>query len=53
MMLKCIHIFIVTVAFVLMCHEAGQSAFLHTQLYNLRILIIYLSYLILIQRRIE
>jgi len=32
--------------FVLMCHEAGQSAFLHTQLYlstNLRILII--SYL--------
>jgi len=42
MTLNCIHIFIVTGSFfVLMCHEAGQSAFLHTQLYlSIRILII-------------
>jgi len=32
--LNCIHIFIVTGSFfVLMCHEAGQSAFPHTQFY--------------------
>jgi len=48
MTLNCIHIFIVTGSifslFVLICHEAGQSAFLHTQWY-LSIRIVIISYL--------